>query len=156
MNVLTHMTCYLVCYSHLCAAGWVGYLRYGLPATIQSCTESWMYEVVIFMAGEHDVCFEQGAFSPPLADCGVHLLWLLQPYRSMRLPLSAAGDLERAGNAELSRCARICIEWIIMPWPIHELCQRCCWLGHVVMPASLPQHHVQAHTSISELHCCLC
>jgi hypothetical protein len=34
------------------AAGWGAYLSYGLPATIQLCTEWWMYEVVIFMAGE--------------------------------------------------------------------------------------------------------
>jgi len=33
------------------AAGWGAYLSYGLPATIQLCTEWWMYEVVIFMAG---------------------------------------------------------------------------------------------------------
>lgn len=38
------------------AAGWGAYLSYGLPATIQLCTEWWMYEVVIFMAGEL-VCF---------------------------------------------------------------------------------------------------
>lgn len=32
--------------------GWSTYLSYGLPATIQLCTEWWMYEVVIFMAGK--------------------------------------------------------------------------------------------------------
>lgn len=33
------------------STGWGAYLSYGLPATIQLCTEWWMYEVVIFMAG---------------------------------------------------------------------------------------------------------
>lgn len=42
-------------------AGWGAYLSYGLPATIQLCTEWWMYEVVIFMAGiAHNAEIGQG------------------------------------------------------------------------------------------------
>jgi hypothetical protein len=47
------------------AAGWGAYLSYGLPATIQLCTEWWMYEVVIFMAGE------------PLAQCVVTMTTMM-------------------------------------------------------------------------------
>jgi hypothetical protein len=48
----THPDGVRVCVRPCLTAGWGTYLSFGLPATIQLCTEWWMYEVVIFMAGD--------------------------------------------------------------------------------------------------------